>query len=306
MDIFEKQQTIESIKVTIKARWFYASVVFVQGIIVKYFFTTVPLAGTSILSIILASAFFFNFGYWLYIRRSPEKMTDWGLKTVKALQVAMDGIWVSAILFFSGTVGKMVIVAYFIAIMNGASLYKRKGMILSVLFLQFLFTILAVLQYSGIMKPEPPIKEVFSYPFVAGDKQGLTFLLIVFYAYSSGGAVFGGYLAGLFRRREARLLIQKNELAEKTQILTVKTQELTKTKDYLHEALTKSDAARVEIEKTKNELQKANLELQAKLKELEKYGQVTIGRELKMAELKKEIKKLQDTVGDLQEQINKR
>ncbi|PIS30335.1 MAG: hypothetical protein COT41_03445, partial [Candidatus Portnoybacteria bacterium CG08_land_8_20_14_0_20_40_83] len=81
------------------------------------------------------------------------------------------------------------------------------------------------------------------------------------------------------------------------------TQELSKTKDYLHEALTKSDAARVEIEKTKAELEKANLELQAKVRELEKYGQVTTGRELKMIELKEEIKNLRETVENLKDQL---
>jgi len=75
---------------------------------------------------------------------------------------------------------------------------------------------------------------------------------------------------------------------------------LTKTKDYLHEALTKSDAARVEIEKTKTELEKANLELQAKLRELEKYGQVTTGRELKMMELKEKIKTLEKRIEELE------
>jgi hypothetical protein len=285
MDIFEKQETIEAIRVAIKARWIYASIIFAQGIVIKYGFPEIPLAGTSTLSFILASAFFFNFGYWLYIRRKPEKMSNWGLQLIKALQVIMDSIWISAILFFSGTVGKMVIVAYFIAIMNGASLYKRKGMIFSTLFLQFLFTILAILQYAGIMKTSVPIKEIFSYPFVREDKRSLFFLLISFYSYSSGGAVFGSYLAGLFRRREVRLKNQKNELEQKAGILTVQTRELT------------------EMEKAKADLEEVNSELKTKIRELEKYGEVTTGRELKMIELKNEIKNLKETVENLKSQL---
>ncbi|OGZ33589.1 MAG: hypothetical protein A2Y98_01495 [Candidatus Portnoybacteria bacterium RBG_19FT_COMBO_36_7] len=299
MDNFEKQQTIEAIKVSIKARWIYASIIFVQGIIIKYFFTSVPLADTPILSFILASAFLFNIGYWLYIRRPPEKISNFGVHLVKALQVAMDSIWISAILFFSGTVGKMIITGYFIAIMNGASLYKKKGMVLSTLFLQFLFTVLAVLQYSGKINANPPVKEVFSFPFAKGDKHGLLFLLVAFYAYSSGGAVFGGYLAGLFKKREIKLVAQRNELSEKTQTLVHQAQELNKTKDYLHEALTKSDKARNELEATKKNLEKTNLELKNKLDELEKYGQVTTGRELKMIELKEKIRLLEQRIGEL-------
>jgi hypothetical protein len=303
MDVFERQETIEAIKTTTKARWIYGSIIFAQGIIVKFVFPAVPLAGTTILSVILASAFFFNFGYWLYIRRPPEKMSNWGLQLVKVLQVTMDSIWVSAIIFFSGTVGKMVITMYFIAIMNGASLYRKKGMVFSTLFLQFLFTVLAILQYAGIMKTDAPVKELFSFPFVVGDKQGLIFILVAFYAYSSGGMVFGGYLAGLFRKREQRLKNQRNELIEKTDILTVQTQELTKTKDFLHEALVKSDKARGELERTRADLEKTNFELKAKLNEVEKYGEVTTGRELKMMELKEKMKAMEERMKELEQQI---
>lgn len=303
MDIFEKQETIEAIKVTVKARWIYASIIFLQGIVIKYGFPEIPLAGTTTLSLILASAFFFNFGYWLYIRRPPEKMSTWGLQTVKALQVIMDSIWVSAILFFSGTIGKMVIVAYFIAIMNGASLYKTRGMILSTLFLQFLFTILAVSQYYGVMKTEVPVKEIFSYPFSTKDKNSLIFLLVSFYSYSSGAALFGGYLAGLFRRREGRLKKQKNELTKKTNILALQTQELIQAKGELQSALTKSDVARKAASLARDEMEKANLELNEKIDELEKFYKVTVGREVRMAELKSQISELKATIKKLEREL---
>ena len=118
-----------------------------------------------------------------------------------------------------------------------------------------------------------------------------------------GGAIFGGYLAGLFRKREERLKFQKNELTGKTDLLFKQTQELTRTKDYLHEALTKSDAARVEVEKTKQELEKSNTELRAKIEELEKYGRITVGREMKMMELKSQIKELQEKIKETESRL---
>ena len=95
------------------------------------------------------------------------------------------------------------------------------------------------------------------------------------------------------------LKIKKDELTGKTEILTTQTQELTKTRDWLHDALIKSDTARLEIKKTKDELQKTNVELQAKINELEKYGEVTTGRELKMIELKEKIRLLEEKIAEL-------
>jgi hypothetical protein len=289
MDLFEKQQNIEAIRSIVKARWFFASIVFLQGVIVKLFFTRVPLATTPTLSLILLGAFVFNLGYWMYLRRPPGKMSNWGLNTVKVMQILMDMIWVSLILYFSGTVGKMIILFYFVSIMIGAGLYRKKGVVFSTLLAQFLFTILIILQYKGLMRTEVPVQEVFGVGFKVGDKQVLVFLLIAFYSYSFAVAVFAGYLAGLFKQREKRLIGQKEELVRQTQ-------ELTQAKDQIQSALVKSDVARRAATQARDELEKANLELKKKIDELEKFYKITIGREVRMVELKKKIKELEEKI----------
>jgi peptidoglycan hydrolase CwlO-like protein len=121
-----------------------------------------------------------------------------------------------------------------------------------------------------------------------------------------GAAFYAGFLSNLFKRREKSAISQKNELAEKTNILTIQTRELTRTKDYLHEALTKSDKARTELEKTKADLEKSNLELKAKLDEVEKYSEVTTGRELKMMELKEKMKQMENEINELRKKLETR
>jgi len=54
------------------------------------------------------------------------------------------------------------------------------------------------------------------------------------------------------------------------------------------------------VEKIKEELQKTNLELKAKIVELEKYGEITTGRELRMAELKEKIKSMEERMKELE------
>ncbi|MBM3205981.1 hypothetical protein FJZ41_04000 [Candidatus Shapirobacteria bacterium] len=299
MDIFEKQQTIESIKAVVKARWFFASIVFAQGLLVKFLAIDVPLATTFQLSLILVGSYFYNFGYWLYLRRPPEKISSFWLKTIKVLQIALDQLAVSAILYFSGTVDKQVVVMYFISLMIGISLYGKKGIILSALGCSFLYSGLLILEYYGLLSAVQSLK--FFTPGL-GDLELVKLRMIGFNAYVISAAFFAWFISNVFRVREKRLIGQKDELTVKANILSRQTQELTQTKDYLHEALTKSDKARIDLEKTRTELQKANLELQAKVRELEKYGEVTTGRELKMIELKEEIKKLRETIENLKGQ----
>ena len=43
MDNFEKQQTIEAVKMVIKARWFYVLTIVLQGAVIKIWFPSVPL-----------------------------------------------------------------------------------------------------------------------------------------------------------------------------------------------------------------------------------------------------------------------
>jgi hypothetical protein len=304
MDVFEKQQTIEAIKAVVKGRWFFESTLVLNGIISIIFFPEIPLPSSFFLTAIIIGAFFLNFGFWLYSRRPIEKISDWGIQIVKALQVLMDQFWITAILFFAGTIGTLPIVLYFVVIMVGAILYKRKGIILCAISGCLFFTVLLFLQFKGIMHRVPPDKEILSVSFVPGNIHWLILNLIGFCFFYFSAAILAAFLAGLFKKREARLIVQKDELIHQTHLLTSQTQELTKTKDYLHEALTKSDKARGELEQTKTELEKSNLELKAKLVEVEKYGEITTGRELKMMELKNEIKDLRDIIANLKGRIS--
>jgi len=297
MDIFEKQQTIEAIKTVVKTRWFFVLIIVVQAVIVKIFFKGVPLPTASIIFLVAVIALLFNFGYWLYLRRPIEKTTNRSLEIIKFLQIAVDQIAYWFILYFSGTANKMLWVAYILVIMISIALYGKKGVFLTAIAGSILYSGLVIMEYFGLLHAMPP--EVFvrspTLP-LKGDWFMTAGQLVGFNSYLFAATAIAVYLGGLFKIREKRLKEQKDELAVKAQVLTTQTQELTKTKDYLHEALTKSDKSRVE-------LMAAQKQLETKIRELEKYGEVTTGREIRMIELKQKIKNLEEIVKDLQNQI---
>jgi len=257
-----------------------------------------------LIPLIFVSVLVLNFGYWAYLRIKPENINSLTLKFIKFFQVSLDQLAIAAIIYFSGTANKQIIMMYIVTIMIASVLYKAKGVILWTFFAMLLYTGLVFLEYFGLL-PElaPEAASQTAFKFLKGETNFTKMLLIGFNTYMIAVALYAVYLVNIFRNREKKLRGKTDEAIKKSELLTLQTQELSKTKDYLHEALTKSDAARVEIEKTKAELEKANLELQAKVRELEKYGQVTTGRELKMIELKEEIKNLRETVENLKDQL---
>jgi len=301
MDIFEKQQTIEAIRTVVKARWFYLSAIALQAVIVKIFFPGIPLASGSLVSLVIFFVFVANFSYWFYLRRPTEKISDSVLKIIKFSQVPLEQLGLTAIIFFSGTANKLLIMMYILTIMIGSVLYKARGVVLATASAVFIYSGLIFLDYFGLM-PEvlPEAISQSPYKILKGNLLLTKGHLIGSVLYLIAAALYAGFLASLFRKREKRLQNQRDELSIKSNSLTVQTQELTRTKDYLHEALTKSDKARMDLEHTKAQLEKANLELKAKLEELEKYGEVTTGRELKMIELKEKIKTLEQRVNELE------
>ncbi|PIS31949.1 MAG: hypothetical protein COT41_00230, partial [Candidatus Portnoybacteria bacterium CG08_land_8_20_14_0_20_40_83] len=252
MDIFEKQQTIEAIKTIVKARWFYASVVLLQGIILKLLFPSTPLPNDFLIPLIFVSVLVLNFGYWAYLRIKPENINSLTLKFIKFFQVSLDQLAIAAIIYFSGTANKQIIMMYIVTIMIASVLYKAKGVILWTFFAMLLYTGLVFLEYFGLL-PElaPEAASQTAFKFLKGETNFTKMLLIGFNTYMIAVALYAVYLVNIFRNREKKLRGKTDEAIKKSELLTLQTQELSKTKDYLHEALTKSDAARVEIEKTK-------------------------------------------------------
>jgi len=294
MDIFEKQQAIEAIKTVIKARWFYVSALVAQGAILKLFFPSVPLPSNLQIPLVAAAVLFVNFIFWLYLRRAPERTNDFVIRMIRFFQIPLDQLGLAAVFYYSGTANKVLIIMYVTPIMVATILYKAKGVALATFSTMVIYSGLVILEYFGLMPYVPPEAAFQSAgKLLRGEWTLAKVHLVIFNCYIVTAAFYAAFLANLFKMREKRLVEQKNELRQKTEQLTLQTQELIRDKDQIHGALLTSDIARRAATQSRDEAEKANTELQKKIDELEKFYNVTIGREVRMVELKEKIKELE-------------
>lgn len=301
MEIFEKQQTIEAIKAVLKARTLFAFLVGIQVFALKAVAKGVSLTSGLVALSLVALVCIFNILCWLYIRRQPEKISSGGLQFTKVLQVAFDITIISLMVYLNGTTNTTSISFYLVVILGGSILYRKKGILFTALTICFIYSALVFLEYFGffLYKPNPEALRLYS---VEGNWSMAVRQLIGFNAYAIAAGIYAMFLAGVNVKRGKRLEVQRSELVEKTRILTGQKAELTQAQNLLKDALIKSDRARLELTKTKEELEEANLELRKKIEELEKFYRVTVGREVKMVELKSEIKNLKETIKKLKRQ----
>jgi hypothetical protein len=161
-----------------------------------------------------------------------------------------------------------------------------------------IFSALVFLEFFGffLYRPNPEALRFYS---VEGKWALAIRQLIGFNIYALAAGIYAMFLAGVNVKKEKRLEAQRTESIEKARILTQQKAETIQAKNLLSDALTKSDKVRLELTKTKEELEGANLELRKKIEELEKFYKISIGREIKMKELKSEIENLNETVKKL-------
>ncbi|OGZ34406.1 MAG: hypothetical protein A2Y98_02055 [Candidatus Portnoybacteria bacterium RBG_19FT_COMBO_36_7] len=294
MDIFEKQQRLEAIQKIVKVRWLNVAIIVSLGLVLKinsadwaqsFEYTKIGILGVA--------AFGYNFIYWFFIRRPIEKISNRTLNIIALSQVVLDQIMYAFVFYFTGTVETIAFLLFYLTILVASSLYKTIGIILAGLLAVILHNGILIVEYYGLI---PHIK-AYQGTIWFGNSEMTRAKIIGFAFYMVVAVAFSVVLSNLIRKRETRLREEIKRSTKQAEQLFVQTKELTKTKDYLHEALEKSDKSRQELTESKKQLE-------VKLAEVEKYGELTTGREIKMIELKKNIKDLEDKITDLQTQID--
>ncbi len=295
MELFEKEQRIDSIKGIIKARFINIFILVALGFIleIKYFGGFAPALDYIKTGILGAVVLGYNFAYWLFINRPIEKIGNRSLAIISACQVVVDQIIYTLIFYFAGTVETMAFILYYLTILIASSIYKTKGIILAGLLAVILHNGVLVAEYYKIIPHLTAYEGTvwFGNPFITRGR------IFGFVFYTGTAIVFSALLSGLFRKREEKLREQKDQLSAKTQDLTGLTKELEGAKTSLEiRVKERTEQLKTLTEGLEGKVKERTKELQLKIDELEKFQRLTIGREVAMVELKKEIKKIKEEI----------
>ena len=199
-------------------------------------------------------------------------------------------IILTVIIYYTGGITWIMPIFYSFTIVNSFWIYPRKLAVLMLGWCCILFTLLVLLQYlrilSGIyiFRPEEQVFENFFYVLLTAF--GGAIVLIC-------AGLFSNNFYTLFNNKIKELKKTKGYLQETKRSLLAEIAERTK------EAEIEREKLREEVERRTEELENRREGVREKVKELEKFHEVAVEREMKMVGLKEEINKFKRKEGRL-------
>jgi len=186
------------------------------------------------------------------------------------------------IIHYMGGVEGIGIFLYSFLIIEASIILPTKRSFLVILTAIISFSALGFLEYYKVI---PHYEFFLTGPEVYDNFSYLLFIIVF-------GAIFAFNYSGLIARRFSNVYREVSDTLNKERVELVKAQsQLKESKDTLE---VRVEARTKELEEFSRNLEgkveQRTKELQEKIKELEKFHKFTVGRELKMTELKEEIK----------------
>lgn len=152
-----------------------------------------------------------NIGYYLYLRQGL-KTTNHGVIVISFLQIAIDIMLYSSIIFFSGGITATSYLFYMYAIYNAAALYKIRGVLTTVFFCILFYTAIIGLEYYGLTIHIYQYAETFQPNHYQNYAFTFVIYITIIYSLTIAGA-FSSVVSEIVERRESLIKAERDRVS---------------------------------------------------------------------------------------------
>ncbi len=201
-----KAKRIHLLRYIVASRWVLHALIVVLGLIQK----AIGVADFDMsIFALLAVTYSYNLGFYLYLRRDQNRISERGLFWVGVSQVIFDQIIYSVVLYASGGVESLSFLFYFLTIFMAILLFNELQIIALMLFTVALYISVLTLEYRGI------IPHIARYHFDPGFYQNIgvtvhnaatVVFILVFTSF------FAAFINNLIRQREDDIESERDRL----------------------------------------------------------------------------------------------
>jgi len=205
----KKFQHIQSLRGIIIGRWFLLLGLALLGVI-QYFshIAILPIATERWFGLLAIGAVY-NFAYAAYVRRNPSRMREFTIKLVTFLQVIVDQLFFTVIVYATGGVESTAYILYFFPILASTILYADLQIILLAILSIFWYTAVIIAEFNGFVNH---IDRPLGMPSVFGNPQvalSNTLSIDMIFLFT---ALFSVFVNRIIHDRELQITVERDKV----------------------------------------------------------------------------------------------
>ncbi len=201
-----KLQRIKILQDMITSRWLMHAGIVVLGLIQKVI--GVAQFNYQVFLLIFVS-YAYNSAFYFYLRRNPKKLSDVSLHIVSILQIILDQLLITVMLYATGGIESLSFLFYFVSIFMAIVLLTEFEIILFTLFTIALYIAVVSLEYQNI------IPHIWRYGFDPRFYQNFnvtlhnTSTVVSIFIFT---ALFSAFIHKVIRTREQEVLLERDKM----------------------------------------------------------------------------------------------